>query len=294
MSEFTDGGGADNTVDLSPESVDSQLNEMRNAERAERDTPEPKQEPEQRQEEGQQAERQPKTVPLEALHEARGQFKAERAAREQAERTFAERMAVLEQRLQSLAAPPQAPPSVQDDPVAYFEHRLNQTGQQAQAAIQQAQLLQQQNQQHAQMQALAQQVARDQADFSAKTPDYSDALAHLRANREQELVAYGADPAAASQAVGQELFQMALQARAQGRNPAEIAYQLAKVRGYAPQAAANPAQKLEAERRGVAAARSLGNGGQASGKLTAEALATMSDSDFKKLSESDWRKAMGG
>jgi hypothetical protein len=108
-------------------------------------------------------------------------------------------------------------------------------------------------------------------------------------------------PEAIAERVGQEQAQAALQWAQQGMNPAEVAYALAKARGYQPkgQTTQQPQQtaeeKIAAQQRGTSAARGLGSGGGATrGKLTAQALASMSDEDFAKLTDAEFKQAMGG
>lgn len=289
MTQETSGGAENTAPEMTPESVDAQLNEMRESEGPEKtNTPEPeqKQEPEKAEP---PAER--KTVPLEALHEARERLREERAARVQ----YEQRMQLLEHRLQQLANPAPPAPKRDDDPVAYFDHQIQNLSQVQQRTAQENEQLRQALYQREQMQQIRSTVAVAEQQFVAQTPDFLNAVQHVREQRQRELMAYGASPEQAQQQAVQEIEREAINVAAQGRNPAAVFYEIAKARGYTaapPQQA--PAEKLEAERRGVAAARTLGNGGQSAGKLTLEALASMSDTDFAKVKESDWRKAMGG
>ena len=58
----------------------------------------------------------------------------------------------------------------------------------------------------------------------------------------------------------------------QGKNPAQIAYQLAKVRGYTPANAVTAEQKMAIQQKGAQASRSLGGGGSKAAGLSAQAL----------------------
>jgi hypothetical protein len=288
MSENIDGGSTENT-DTSAADVDAQLAEMHSAETAEAEAPETK-EP--------AAEAAPevkKVVPLAALHE-------ERRARQELQRQLAEdrrqhqeTMARFNQRIEALVTPQRQAPDREQDPVGYLDERIGQVALTQQQLIQQNQF-REQAQRQAQAMEQAQNHVRSVAhEFVKTTPDLGDAVTHLNTMRTRELIALGNDPTQAATRAAQELDEASIAWAVNGRNPAETAYELAKARGYTPKAAQSAADKIAAQQKGTAAARSLGGGGAVSaGKLTAEALANMSDADFAKLSESDWRQAMGG
>lgn len=279
--------------------VDSQLAEMHSAEGAEttegaagQDTVEGagEEKPEVR-----------KVVPLAALHE-------ERKARQELQRQIAERdrahaeqMARINQRLEQMANPQQrqAIPDKIEQPVDYLDHRLNDIAAQQQAILQDRQAEHQQRQQAAYVEQLQHRIVGAESVFFKETPDYGDAIKFLDESRVRELQVFGADEGQARQQAIQERIQAALKWAHEGRNPAELAYGFAKARGYqgkaAQQAQQSPADKIAAQQRGTAAARSLGGGGGVTaGKLTAEALANMSDEDFAKVSEAQFRQVMGG
>jgi hypothetical protein len=111
-------------------------------------------------------------------------------------------------------------------------------------------------------------------------------------------MALGHDEDQAKEIAQNEIDQAAMQWAHQGRNPAQIAYEFAKARGYTPKAQQqqqSASEKIAAQQKGTAAARSLGGGGAPNaGKLTAEALANMSDEDFSKLTDAQFSQAMGG
>jgi len=81
---------------------------------------------------------------------------------------------------------------------------------------------------------------------------------------------------------------------AQGRDPAELGYQIALTRGYVPKAAEQTQEKpngsggaqavLDAIEKAKAAGKSLGSGGgAASPNLTAEAVAALSPDEFEAI-----------
>jgi hypothetical protein len=75
-----------------------------------------------------------------------------------------------------------------------------------------------------------------------------------------------------------------------------LSYELATAKGYSARPAApSAADAFQVQKRGVAASRSLGSGGAASGKPSVEALLSMSDEDFAAATKgNNWQKLMGG
>jgi hypothetical protein len=286
MSEITDGGSTENT-DTSAADVDAQLAEMHSSESEPVETtaaePEEKAAPEVK-----------KVVPLAALHEERRARQALQAQIQERDRQHAEQMQRINQRLEMLTTPQKQMPDREQDPVGYLDERIGQV------ALTQQQLMQQQQaERHAQQQAQALEQVKSHVvavanEFAKQTPDLGEAVNYMNAMRTRELIVQGNDPQQAAYLAGKELDEAAIQWAVQGRNPAQTAYEFAKARGYTPKAS-GAAEKIAAQQKGTAAAKSLGGGGAVSaGKLTAEALANMSDADFSKLTDSDWRQAMGG
>lgn len=303
MSE-ENGGSAENTAvegDFSTEGVDSQLAEMRQAEQAEaREVREQKKEketetleqvsPETRPEVKEEEPAARKVVPLEALHEER------RARQELAKQNqqLAQQQAVLAQRLEELRNPPQRIPEFNEDPGSHLLHQVHNLRQQQEQIAQQNYRYEQERQQQVAIAELSQKVIQASQEFSKTTPDFEKAIEFVRNQRAQELMAYGASEAEAMQQAHNDVARDALIQASKGSDPAKTFYAIAKARGYNPVQVQLPAEKLEAERKGVAASRTLGSGGVQAGKLTLESLAAMSDEDFSKVKDSDWRRAMGG
>lgn len=136
-------------------------------------------------------------------------------------------------------------------------------------------------------------VADSERDFESQNSDYRQALDHAFKVRQEALEILDLEPEEAREAVEREFATIVNDALRRGKNPAEVVYKMAHKMGYAkPQ---EPNKKIEDIQRGVAASKSLS---QASGKktveLTAEVLANMSDDEFEKVSNEDFRKLFGG
>lgn len=105
-------------------------------------------------------------------------------------------------------------------------------------------------------------VLESEATFVASTPDYHDALAHVRSVRAQQLQMM--HPEATQQQIAQHIqgeeFQGAAALVAQGKNPSEFYYNYAKTFGYKPKAAPAPATNQQ-QRPDKDAVRTMGSGG---------------------------------
>jgi hypothetical protein len=218
-----------------------------------------------------------RTVPLATLLEERRKLQAqldeERARAQRFERLEAELRAMREQRNQPPPAEPEPPtpaPEYLEDPKGYVDHRV----QEAVQALKKVEGTATQAQQLAQQQAIVAQVrtavAAAEAEFSAKTADYHDALAHLRNVRlaQAKLMFPDAPEAAILQALDRDELQFAAQQLQTSKNPAELAYAMAKTLGYQPKQVQNPPQ--DGQRRGGDAPpaerrRLQGMGGAAAG-----------------------------
>lgn len=256
-----------------------------------------------------------KSVPLAALHEERQrrkeaqqevqrvrqeqqQFIAQQQQRDQEFTIAQQRLAQLIQRQQT--APP---PDKTQDPLGYTVHAVEQTQAQVDALArqqwernqheqQQAQFNQQRQQQENQRQALVSLTVQAEQEFAKTTPDYQEAVNFLKTRRVKELVAAGWDQEQAVQGATQEGWQLAHQWLSQGRNPAQMAYGMATATGYA-QKMVDATQKQEMQEAGQRAAKATG-GGTVRGKIGAAQMASMSVTQLARMSDEDFRAAMGG
>ncbi len=218
-----------------------------------------------------------KVVPLAALHEERNARKELQRQVAERDRKHAEQLELVNRRLEILANPQrqvQVPDKV-EQPVDYLDHQLQELRAQNKAILDRDQERDQQSQNQAAYQRVAQAVVHQRTAFEKEAPDFGDAITHLNSVRTRQLVMLGASEEQAAMRASQELDNAALQWASEGRNAAQTAYEFAKTSGYTPkaqqqQAQATPAEKIAAQQKGTAAARSLGGGGSPNaGKLTA-------------------------
>lgn len=235
--------------------------------------------------------RQSRTVPQQALHEAREQLRAREARIAELERnnqTLVERADQILQRLQGgqQAQEPQREPEIPDINTDPLGHILA-TQQRLQA---QMQTINQGAQQNAQQVAEAQQVAvviqratAMEREFAAQTPDYNDAIQFMAAQRDKELAPLIPDPVQRQQMVQREGVGLAMLALQTNQNPAALAYEIAKGRGFAgrQQGAADRIANVAAGQRqaqGLGAAR---GGGPV--PVSADTLARMTPKQFDEF-----------
>lgn len=237
-----------------------------------------------------------RTVPLAALHEERQRRKElqQELARDREER--ARRDAILEQRLAALTQQFQPqPPAFEENPAEHLRHGQQQLQQTVQQIAEANRIQQEQQAQQQAIQRLAGIAAQHEQAFVQQAPDYGDAVTFLRNQRVAELMADGAQQHEAVDMAAKEFLHLALTRAQQGQNPAEVAYKLAKARGYTSKPAApSAAEKIASQQKGVAAARTLGSGGPANNGPTLEALASMSDEEFAEATKgNNWAKRWG-
>jgi hypothetical protein len=139
-----------------------------------------------------------------------------------------------------------------------------------------------------------------ESEFKKATPDYDQALAFLRDSRKAELATWGMQGAAVEQQLVNEERQLIARARQDKRSPAEMAYGLAKLRGYNAKAAqSDPADKLDRIEAGQKQARSMsgtGGSGATGNDISGMDLLKMPDAEYqawKAKNPARYRRLMG-
>lgn len=207
------------------------------------------------------------TVPHAALHETREQLKEARrqiAALEAQPRLTAEDAELLKNLRQRQQQPQEpADPDFLQDPKGYVDTKLTRALKKLEAAETTANETRQQLEQRNQVAEMMGVVQAHERTFVASTPDYNQALAHLRNIRTQQLQLLYPQATAAQihQQISREELAGAHQALQAGQNPAEVVYKYAQTLGYKPAQstpAATPTPTPPVDR---SAARTLGSGG---------------------------------
>lgn len=138
--------------------------------------------------------------------------------------------------------------------------------------------------------ALERAVAVRVQEFSKAQPDYQDALQFVLETRAKELQMFGVPQEEVDNQIAMESLQLARSALASGTNPAEVVYNLAKIRGYALKTAPK-ADKVVTLQQGQKASQSLSTARGASEETSLLGkIEEMSDDEFDKF----WDKEISG
>ncbi len=234
----------------------------------------------------------PGMVPQGALHQERERRKETERQFQELQRQFAE--------IQAKLNPP--PEIVVPDPVlqpeAFKQFQIDQI---KQRAAEKAKT----EHDYQEMQIMAR-VNQDVQQFRAATPDYDQAFQHAVKVRREELAFYGNSPEQIDQQIETDVRAIVQQAYTQGKNPGELFYGYAKMRGYSPaQAARDPVpQQAAAQVQALAEAQrqtqSMATAGGPSndGGITIETLAKMSEAQLAKMPKAErdamMQRVMGG
>lgn len=238
----------------------------------------------------------PGMVPQGALHQERERRKASEAA-------FQE----LQAKLAAIEAKLNPPPEiVVPDPVlqpeAFKQFQIDQI---KQRAAEKADADRRATEQAQEQQIMAR-VNQDVMQFKATVPDYDLAFQHAVKVRREELAFYGNSPEQIDQQIEVDVRAIVGQAYSQGKNPGELFYGYAKMRGYSPAQAARdpvPAQAAAqvnalAEAQRQTQSMATAGGPSSDGGVTIETLAKMSEAQLAKMPKAErdamMQKVMGG
>ena len=238
----------------------------------------------------------PGMVPQGALHQERERRKKTERQFQELQRQFAE--------IQAKLNPP--PEIVVPDPVlqpeAFKQFQIDQIKQRAAEKAE----ADRPAQERAQEQQIMARVNQDVQQFRATTPDYDQAFQHAVKVRREELAFYGNSPEQIDQQIEVDVRAIVGQAYTQGKNPGELFYGYAKMRGYSPAQAARdpvPAQAAAqvnalAEAQRQTQSMATAGGPSSDGGVTIETLAKMSEAQLAKMPKAErdamMQKVMGG
>jgi hypothetical protein len=175
-----------------------------------------------------------KSIPLAAHLEEKNRWERRATETEQS-------LKAMRAELEALKNPPKPPPAEPEftaDPKGYVDTKLGAALKQLETGTKEATTRAERAEQSAEAARFFQHLNQTEQAFIAQQPDYVEALNHLRGIRVQELVTL--NPSLTEQQVKQilqnEEIQLAANLLREGRNPHEVAFTLAKTRGYTPKA----------------------------------------------------------
>lgn len=136
-----------------------------------------------------------------------------------------------------------------------------------------------QQEQQAAMAQIGKRMDDFEKDFREDHPDYDDAVAHFRREREAELKESGVSQGELGDALRQDLVSVVARAIRAGKDPAEVVYKLAKNRGFGVD---KRDAKLETIERAAKAGKSLTDGSTRAGdgELTFEYVSSLKGKEF--------------
>lgn len=251
--------------------------------------PEPQGEPQQPklQEQGEQPQggdaQRAQVVPLAVMLAERGKFKQDLEAKDTALADLNKQIADLREKLPKQDEPKEEPPpDYLDDPKGYVDSQLaaarntvKALQEQLSAADKRVTETREQIAAREQQERFVSALQGAEAQFAEKTPDYMDALTHVRNVRAAQLKLF-APNATEQEIIGQiqrEELAAGAQALRANTNPAQLVYDYAKTLGYAPKQAVQqqqqprqPAGQQAAQQRDLGAAATLGASGAPPGQ----------------------------
>ena len=187
-------------------------------------------------------------------------------------------------------------PDPEKDPLGYLTYQIKQVGDQVQAMQQAQTQTQTETAQQTQMRQFVDAVNGQVNSFKGTVTDYDDAYKHLvdLRTRDYQMQGYSADEARGL--VGQEELRIAASAMQQGKNPAQVAYELAKSHGYVPKAVKpaqtdTPASKLDSIKKGLETTGA--ERGAPPPTYSTEAVKNMSNTQLTDAVENHWEEMFG-
>lgn len=146
-------------------------------------------------------------------------------------------------------AEPPAAPDFTADPKAYVDHKVQSALEQLETGLKPVAERAEKAEATSAETRFFTHLQNAEQSFVATNPDYYDALGHLRNLRAAEIRLL--DPDVTQEQMGQilqrEEFQLAANILRSGRNPSEVAYSLAKARGYSKPAPPKPPEEKKPE-----------------------------------------------
>lgn len=228
-----------------------------------------------------------KTVPIEALHEAREQNRELRGELESFKNKDM-RLEEIQHRLDQMATPAteaETPlPEFEADPKGYIDAQFQKLAQAQEQTSAKADETAETTQQASAMQQLTTAITTDHQAFMAKTPEYVDALNYARSIKLQELQEAGFSEIDAQRAIRTEEMQMSAVALQNGKSPAEVAFKRAKLWGFKAEAVTDEGKAAEDEPKpDLEEAASMGSGNVPSVQDMLEADSDEFDAMFSDL-----------
>lgn len=193
----------------------------------------------------------------------------------------------LNEKLEALAKKlsPEEEINKDDDPIAYLDSRAEKT----QKTIEELREELHREREEGRAKSFQTQIQTLESDFASKHADYWDALEHLKGSRIEELSLMGLSEDKITETIMGEYATLVTGALKNGKNPAEVAYNLSQKRGYKAK------EEKPDEKKTL---KSLSKKQEASGSLSSETGKSSKDEltpeDALDLSPEEFNKKFGG
>ena len=225
---------------------------------------------------------------LAALREERAEKARLKSALEQARKDaeeFAALKAKLDERQKSIQEE-KARQEFEENPAEFLRRQQEEIKAQVQNV---SEMTQRQQEAYFEQQRLVSTVQAQTAAFARETPDYNDAFMFMHERRMAEYDVLGVPPEFREEQFNLETMEFARQAMQQGRNPAELAYNMAKAWGFSgkKESKTDPNAVVARLEEGHKAAATLSTGGKSEVSLLKQ-IDEMSDSEFDNF----WKEQM--
>jgi hypothetical protein len=189
--------------------------------------------------------------------------------------------------------PEEVVPDAATDPLGHLMYQQKQIQAQIEAIRTGTQQQQEETSQQTQFNTFITNVNSQVAAFKTTHADYDDAYKHLVDVRVADFTDRGYTPQVAREMVSREEMDIAGKALQAGKNPAEVAYGMAKRYGYAVKAAPTPAEnKLDTIKKGLETGKEVERTAPPS-QLTLANLKEASDKDLDKMVQENWEGIFG-
>ena len=249
-----------------------------------------------------EAQEEPKNKDAELAHNYKKALKQERTKRQDLERQVkeaAERTQKIENYLRSLQAnenqqqQQEEIPDKETDPLGYNNYMMNNLYKQFENLQNNVQVQQKNTAYNKFVEVYKNQAAQ----YAQEQPDFGEAYQYALKSFANEYEAAGMNQEEIAKQLKEDEEGLVQRAFQTGKNPGEIIYNIAKVRGYAPKTQESQKQKtskLDTVNKGVKAARTLPRGGRTAGKaLDPEDVDSMTNEEFEKFWSQYEREAKG-
>lgn len=185
-------------------------------------------------------------------------------------------------------------PSYDEDPIGYLRHQQEQINSVLYNQQQYLQQVAEQNKQQTEQNNLINSYKTQAKQFANENTDFADAYRYLVDSMKNEYRALGIPEEQLAQVLHDDEMSIVRNCTSMNKNPAEVLYNLAKVRGFSltkPIKPTEPTAKISNIKKGLERSKSLSQGGHVdNNSVSLDDIASMSRKEFDEV----WKKYESG